>query len=164
MTITNALYYTGAAIRFTCRYFVFYPAIALFLLLAVVSEFSFSNLFTEAYGYVSKVSQIPAESELHVNQEVCKRYTSPGVSVEREILPPPVKCEEWALESISIAQAANKSAEVAEKLYIYLVVFMMIFDIGYKVIIGRYQPQFAFVDSVFTRIFHKKSVSKKYHE
>lgn len=159
MTITNALYYIGAAIRFTCRYFVFYPAIALVLLLAVVSEFSFSNFFTEAYGYVSKVSQIPAESELHVNQEVCKRHTSPVVSVEGEILPPPVKCEEWALESISIDEAANESAGIAEKVYIYLVIVMMILDIGFKVIIGRYQPQFAFVDSVFTRIFHKKGVS-----
>ena len=159
MTIANALYYIGATIRIASRYFVFYPAIALFLLLAAVSEFSFNKFFTEAYSYVSKVSQIPAESEFHVNQGVCKRHTSPVVSVEGEILPPPVKCEEWGLESISIDQAAKESAAVAEKVYIYLVIVMLILDLGFKIIIGRYQPQFEFVDSLFTRIFHKKGVS-----
>lgn len=98
------------------RYFIVYPAIALAVVLAISSELSFNKFFTEAYGYISKVSQLPAESHLHVNQEVCRTDL----------------CDDLELKSVLIEDAATKSAEIATRIYLILVLFLMIADAGFR--------------------------------
>jgi hypothetical protein len=158
MTLNTALFYIGATIRMAFRYFVLIPAVSLFVFLVVISEFSFNNFFNEAYGYISQVSQKAAESPLHVNTNVCKTHSQPVVSAEGEVLPPPVKCDEWELKSVLIEDIAKETADTAYSLYIFLVIVLGALELGFSLMVGREPWLVMMFDKIFSpieRLFKK---------
>lgn len=155
MNITTFSNYIGATIRLSFMCLLAYPSILAVTFLVLISEFSFTNFYTQFYGYVSEVSQKPAESPLHLNESFCKTSSYDDANRLGE-MPPPVKCDEKELKSVLISEAAEYSSAITVRVYWFLVMFNFVFTIVFNASGGRYEKMSMAVDTFIRRIFSRR--------
>jgi hypothetical protein len=120
---------------------IIYPAASVFLLAMIHSGFSFKPFFFDTFEYISKVSQVPAESPNHVNQISCKdpQTQIPTQTNNSDVKPSLFKplCSDIGLVSTTIDHAANEAARTTKNIYVMLVFLFFTLELGIRLMFYR---------------------------